>query len=108
MNFEDLQADESQAAIEAEITGKNLRRKSERVPLPAHLPRDEKIYSPSEQSCPSCGAELRHLGEDVSEQLEFVPASFRVIRHIRPKMTCTCCDCIIQAPAPSLLTIAQN
>ena len=101
LKLEDLQADESQAATEAEITGKKPRRKSERAPLPAHLPRDEKIYSPAEESCPSCGAELRHLGNEVSEQLEFVPASFRVIRHIRPKMTCTCCDCIVQAPAPS-------
>ncbi len=101
LKLEDLQADESQAATEAEIAGKKPRRRSERAPLPAHLPRDEKIYPPEEQSCPSCGAKLRHLGEDVSEQLEFVPACFRVIRHIRPKMTCTCCNCIVQAPARS-------
>jgi len=37
----------------------------------------------------------------VSEQLEFVPASFRVIRHVRPKLACGCCDAIVQAPAPS-------
>lgn len=32
--------------------------------------------------------------------MEYVPASFRVIRHVRPKLDCTCCDCIVQAPAP--------
>lgn len=41
------------------------------------------------------------LGEDVSEQLEYVTASFRVIRHVRPKLACTCCDQIAQAAAPS-------
>ena len=99
--LDDLQADESEAATEAQSAGRKIRKKSERKPLPAHLPREEKIYPPAEQACPACGAELRHLGDDISEQLEFVPASFRVIRHIRPKMTCTCCDCIVQAPAPS-------
>lgn len=37
----------------------------------------------------------------MAEQLEFVPASFRVIRHVRPKLACKCCDNIVQAPAPS-------
>jgi transposase len=37
----------------------------------------------------------------VAEQLEYVPASFRVIRHVRPKLACACCDTIVQAPAPS-------
>jgi transposase len=37
----------------------------------------------------------------VAKQLEFVPASFRVIRHARPKLACSCCDAIVQAPAPS-------
>ncbi len=44
---------------------------------------------------------MKPLGEDVSEQLEYVAASFRVIRHVRPKLACTCCDQIAQAAAPS-------
>lgn len=52
-------------------------------------------------ACPACGGGLRSLGEDVAEQLEYVPASFRVIRHVRPKLACSCCDVILQAPAPS-------
>jgi transposase len=44
---------------------------------------------------------LRKLGEDVSEMLEYVPASFVVIRHVRTKLSCTKCDCIVQAEAPS-------
>jgi transposase len=44
---------------------------------------------------------LRKLGEDVSEMLEYVPASFFVVRHVRPKLSCTKCDHIVQAAAPS-------
>jgi len=51
--------------------------------------------------CPQCQGELRKLGEDVSEMLEYVPASFVVIRHVRTKLSCTKCDCIVQAEAPS-------
>lgn len=42
------------------------------------------------------------LGEDVTEVLEYVPGRFRVVRHIRPKLACGCCDAISQAPARSL------
>lgn len=65
------------------------REKSVRRPLPDHLPRAEKVYPPGADACPSCGGELRHLSEDVAEQLEYVPASFRVIRHVRPKLACS-------------------
>jgi transposase len=44
---------------------------------------------------------LRKLGEDISEMLEYIPASFKVIRHVRPKFCCTKCDVIVEAPAPS-------
>jgi transposase len=44
---------------------------------------------------------LKRLGEDVSEMLEWVPASFKVIRQVRPKLACGRCDKIVQAEAPS-------
>jgi transposase len=44
---------------------------------------------------------LHKLGEDVSEILERVPATYKVIRHVRVKMACSKCDVIVQAPAPS-------
>ena len=44
---------------------------------------------------------MRKLGEDVSEVLEYVPDHFKVIRHVRTKLSCTKCDCIVQAAAPS-------
>jgi transposase len=44
---------------------------------------------------------LRKLGEDASEMIEYMPASFFVIRHVRPKMSCRKCSCVVQAPAPA-------
>ena len=69
--------------------------------LPDHLPRETRMHTPAEPCCPECGGTLAKLGEDVSEVLEYIPASFRVIRHVRPKLSCTACDVIVQAPAPS-------
>lgn len=75
--------------------------KPKRKPLPDHLPRDMIEHLPSDCCCPDCGGALKKLGEDISEILEYVPASFRVIRHVRPKLACAACDCIVQATAPS-------
>jgi transposase len=75
--------------------------KPARRPLPEHLPR-ETINHPTASVCPCCGGELRRLGEDVTEVLDYRPASFRVIRHVRVKFSCRACETITQAPAPSL------
>ena len=71
-----------------------------RRPLPEHLPREDRLYTPACQ-CPSCGGALDVLGEDVSEVLEYVPSHFKVIRHVRPKLRCGVCERIVQQPAPS-------
>jgi transposase len=69
--------------------------------LPAHLPRQTQRREPKESACPDCGGALRKLGEDISEMLEYVPASFYVVRHVREKLNCTKCDKIVQAAAPT-------
>ncbi|MCR6480858.1 IS66 family transposase [Variovorax sp. ZS18.2.2] len=80
--------------------------------LPAHLPREDKVYRPPASNarhdadaqacgCNACGGRLRQIGQDVSEQLEYVPSRFKVIRHVRPKLACVACESIFQAPAPS-------
>jgi transposase len=72
-----------------------------RKPLPEHLPRQIVTHEPKQSCCPECGGDLRHFGEDVSEQLDYVPDSFRVIRHVRPKFACSRCETVVEAPAPS-------
>ena len=57
------------------------------------------MLSPGE-SC-KCGGELRAIGEDVTEELEYVPGRFIVNRIVRPRMACKCCDKIVQAALPS-------
>ncbi|MFC7517624.1 IS66 family transposase [Herbaspirillum sp. GCM10030257] len=100
LKLEDLQADAGDhSLVDTKAPGRNTGKPS-RKPIPAHVPREECTYQPDISACPACGAGMRYLGEDVSEQLEYVPASFKVIRHIRPKYTCRCCDQIVQEPAP--------
>ncbi|RZU98206.1 IS66 family transposase [Spiribacter vilamensis] len=72
--------------------------RSTRPSLPEDLPREDRHHAAA-CTCPDCGAALTYLGEDVSEVLEYVPASFKIIRHIRPKHRCGQCGTIDQAPA---------
>lgn len=67
--------------------------------LPKHLTRVEEIIEPEETTC-ACGAQRHVIGEDVTERLDIIPASFRVIKTRRPKYACRSCeDGIVQAPA---------
>ena len=68
--------------------------------MPDHLPRNDEILSPGSQ-CRACGGVLKTLGEDVTEELEYIPGRFVVNRIIRPRMTCCCCEAICQSPLPS-------
>ncbi len=78
------------------------RRQPVRRPLPDHLPRENVIHAPVE-ICPACGGtHFSKLGEDKTEVLEKIPVRLKVIRHIRPKLSCRACETIIQAPAPDL------
>jgi transposase len=73
--------------------------KPKRKPLPGHLPRNETTLSPGD-SCGECGGDLKTLGEDVTEELEYIPGRFVVNRIIRPRMVCTCCETFHQADLP--------
>jgi len=73
-----------------------------RRPLPSHLPRETVVHEPA-NACPGCGgAAFRRIGQDEREVLEYVPSSFKVIQHIRPKLSCRACETIVQAPMPTL------
>ena len=73
-----------------------------RQPLPGHLPRERVVHAPA-CVCPACGGtRLTRLGEDEREVLEYVPSHFKVVVHVRPRMSCRACETITQMPAPSL------
>lgn len=96
----------AQAATEAmppsstQATGKS-RPRTARKPLPEDLPREVVTHLPAHNCCPDCGGALRKFGEDVSEQLERIPATYKVIRHVRPKFACAGCERVVEAPAPA-------
>lgn len=92
---------EAEAFADRISPSKEPKPRPERKPLPEHLERETRTHAPGTDCCPDCGGQLRHFGDDVSEQLEYVPESFRVIRHVRPKFTCTECDRVVEALAPS-------
>ncbi|ENH9046762.1 IS66 family transposase [Escherichia coli] len=71
-----------------------------RKAFPATLPRDRQVISPAETECPVCSGKLKPLGESISEQLDIINTAFRVIETVRPKLACSRCDCIVQAPQP--------
>jgi transposase len=97
--LEELQS--THAQVVADRPPRPAAKRPVRRPLPEHLPRETQTLAPATQTCPSCGGNLKPLGEDVSELLEYVPAAFKVIRIVRPKCACSACDTIVQAPAPS-------
>jgi transposase len=74
-------------------------KKPARRALPPKLPR-ERVVHPAATACP-CGGHLRKLGEDITETLELVPASWKVIQHVRETFSCRTCETITQAPAPN-------
>ena len=110
LRLEDLESSELQAeeivpdpALPAVIVEALLpaRKQPVRKSLPASLPRETETHMPDHEACPDCGGAFRPLGEDVSETLEYVPASFKVVRHVRPKLSCGGCGRIVQKAAPS-------
>jgi transposase len=92
---------EAEAIAERVAPIKEAKPRSERKPLPEHLKREEVTHKPDTDCCPDCGGGLRHFGDDISEQLEYVPENFKVIRHVRPKFACTGCNRVVEAPAPA-------
>jgi transposase len=73
------------------------KRQAKRQPLPANLPRREIRHEPDSTTC-QCGCQLKRIGEDVAEKLDYVPGVFSVERHVRGKWACSQCETIVQAP----------
>jgi transposase len=106
MQLEDLEtaAAEAEAATEpllGEATAVRpfTRAKPVRAPLPEHLPR-ERVVVPAPTGCPCCGGKLVKLGETITETLESVPRTYKVIQTVREKFSCRTCQKITQPPAP--------
>ncbi|MEO1324624.1 MAG: IS66 family transposase [Pseudomonadota bacterium] len=91
-------AEEQQSEAAAELDAKP-RRQHSRKPLPEHLERREDVLMP-DKIC-TCGGSLRQVGEDITEELEYIPGRFVVTRIVRPRMACKDCESFVQADLPS-------
>jgi len=109
--IEDLEASQAAAEAEADIgapaaaaAAAARERRTSRSPrpiLPENLPVERIVY-PAPCACAKCGGErLRKLGETVSRTLECEPRRWKVIEHVREKMTCRDCEAVSETPAPS-------
>ncbi len=98
----ELRIEESETAARTSVavdggTEEDVKNQAKRKALPAHLPRVDVVENP-EPKCPECGGEnFRKIADDVSETLEYIPSSFKVVRHIRPRCACINCERIVQA-----------
>jgi transposase len=111
LELEELEAKASEDEIAAEAAARQAtlqaplpRRRPVKKPFPEHLPR-ERVVIAAPTSCPCCGSmKLSKLGEDVTETLEVVPRSWKVIQTVRERFSCRACEAITQPPAPFHVT----
>jgi transposase len=100
---EDVDSAAAEAPVETVATIEpTTPRKPGRKVLPAELPRVEIVHDlPEEQRCCAEGHALTVIGEEISEQLDIIPAKVQVLRHIRKKYACPCCQAHVKtAPLP--------
>ncbi len=119
VNQQELQFDEIECRADGEspedepggeptVVREHTRRGGGRKPLPDDLPRIEVIHDLDEADkvC-ACGHVLKRIGEEVTEQLEIIPAKAQVIRTIRCKYACTHCEGL-EGPAITLAPLPET
>jgi transposase len=95
-------------------SAKPRRRGHGRQQLPRHLARDRRVYELSEADrlCQGCGQARVVIGQEVSEQLDYEPASLKVIEHVRLTYACPCCEkqrqAVSAAPPPAPAPTTPN
>ena len=89
--------------VEPELAAQREKQQPKRAALPANLPRREIRHEPQSTIC-RCGCELKRIGEDIAEKLDYQPGVFTVERHVRGKWICKQCETLVQAPvAPHVI-----
>jgi transposase len=81
-------------AMDFEQAPKRRSRGRGRKPLPKDLPRERRVHDPEPSAlvCPGCGKSRVRIGEEVTEELEYIPAQLFVIEHVRGKYACPKCQ----------------
>jgi transposase len=92
----------------------NKKPRGKRCPLPESFERIVVIHDikEDERKCPIHNEGLVKIGEEISEQLEVIPAQVKVIRHVRYKYASPCCEktesSIITASMPNQIIPKSN
>lgn len=105
---ETLDSDIAQLAAEIEradadargAKDKKTKQTPKREPLPPHLPRRDVHHEPHNTAC-ACGCDMKRIGQDIAERLDYEPGVFTVERHVRGKWACSHCQTLVQAPVPA-------
>jgi transposase len=90
---------------EIQIPSHSRKKHPVRRPLPDYLPREVIVHDlPDEDKFCGCGEQLVRIGEEISEQLKYIPAQISVVQHVRPKYACKPCQENVRiAVMPTLL-----
>ena len=102
-----LEAQNPPAEPEPEPTAPSANRKGHgRRRIPDDLPRERRIHDlpDEEKPCPCCGTMRTLIGQETSEQLDYVPAKVKVIEHVRLKYICKDCEAKAAEGGPQIAT----
>ena len=100
----ELESAVDQLMPEVAAESRKERIRAGRQPLPEHLPREIHVHEPATCQCGQCGADMVKIGEDITEQLDVIPAQFFVHKHVYPKYACRGCETITSEPRePSII-----
>ena len=91
------------------IAAHDRKKPSGRKPLPEDLPRERIEYEAEDIICPCCGEEMPRIGEDITEELEYIPARFVVIEHAKVKRACPKCkEAVVQGVLPAGVPVIEK
>ncbi|CAM2006033.1 IS66 family transposase [Acanthopleuribacter pedis] len=100
-DLEEEEKPDDESEPEQEKVTYTRRKRGKRQPIPDHFERVEILHdlSDEEKVC-ACGTTRKRIGEETSEQLDLIPAKVQVLRHIRPKYVCPCCESSEETETP--------
>jgi len=81
-----------------------------RKPLPENLPRERIPYEADDIICPCCKQEMAVIGEDITEELEYIPARFKIVEHAKIKRACSKCKSagVVQGKLPAGVPVIEK
>jgi transposase len=94
---DDSQEEATDDLVDVPEAATQAKKKRGRRALPPELPRIDVIHELPlvQRRCPE-GHELKVIGEEVSEQLDIIPAKIQVLRHVKKKYACPCCEAYVK------------